>query len=196
MEPKEKKRKKKHDPPREHDGEDVPSNETTHVAPEQPQEAFKAKTSSEGHKRSENSGDDSQTKIQPPTNGVSETSGNKKVKKRRKEKGEKPRLMQGDVSKETITPPEPVPPSVDDSTKDEKKGKKRKHKEKREEDVEANHGGTAATKLEPLASQTDDAKGEKKKRKSKDEKAAGEKRKHEDTVANDVERKRRKRKEE
>ena len=188
MEPKEKKKRKKYDAPGEHDRKDLRPNETTHVAPEQPQEASKEKASSEGHKRSEKSGDNSQS--QPPTDGISETSGNKKVKKRRKEKGVESRLTQGDVSKETITPPEPVPPSVDDGTKDEKKVKKRKHKEKRE-DAEANHGGTAATK-ERLVSQTDDGKGDRKKRKAKDEKATGEKRKHED-IANDVERKRRKR---
>lgn len=144
---------------------------------------------------SEKSGDDSQSKPQPPTDGIPETSGDKKIKKRRKEKGEKSRLNQGDVSKETITPPEPAVSSVDDSAKDEKRVKKRKHKEKREDDVEANHGGTAeaVTKPEPLASQTDDAKGERKKKKNKEEKASGEKRKQEDTAANDVERKRRKR---
>jgi len=187
MEPKEKKRKKKPDPTREHDGKDAPPDETTHVASDQT-EASKVKGSS----------DDSQSKPQPPTGGIPETSGDKKIKKRRKEKGEKSRLNQGDVSKETIMPQEPVASYVDDSAKDEKRVKKRKHKEKREDDVEANHGGTAeaATKPEPLASQTDDAKGERKKKKSKEEKASGEKRKHEDTVANDVERKRRKRKQE
>jgi len=157
-----------------HDGKDAPPDETTH-------------------------GDNSQSKTQSPTDGISETSGDKKVKKRRKEKGEKSRLKQGDVSKETITLQEPVPPPVGDTTKDEKRVKKRKHKEKREEAAETNHGGTAVeavTKLEPLASRPDDAKGERNERKGKDEKATGEKRKHEDSVANGVERKRRKRKEE
>jgi len=187
MEPKEKKRKKKHDPPREHDGKDAPPHGTTHVAPEQSQKEASKVKGSEGHKRS------GKSNTQPPTEGIPETLGDKKVK-RKKEKGEKVRLKQGDFSKETITPPEPIAPSVDDITKDEKKSKKRKHKEKREEDAEANHGGTAgvAAKLEPLTSQTDDAKGERKKKKGK---ATGEKRKHEETVANDVERKR-KRKEE
>jgi hypothetical protein len=188
MEPKEKKRKKIHDPPREHDGKDAPPDETTRVTHEQPQkEASKVNGSSEGFKSSENG---SQSKTQPPTEGLPETSGDKKVK-RKKEKREKARLTQGDVSKETITPPEPTAPSVDDNIKDDKKSKKRKHKEKREEVAEANHGGTAgeaATKLELLASQTDDAKGERKKKKSKEEKATGEKR--EETVVNDVGKKR------
>jgi hypothetical protein len=187
MEPKEKKRKKKHDPLREHAGKGVSSDETTHVAPEQPQkQASKVKGSSEGHKNSEKSGGDSQSRTQPPTEETPGTSGDKKVK-RKKEKGEKARLKQGDVSKETITPPELVASSVGDSTKEEKRAKKRKHKETREDDTEANHGGTAkeaATKLEPLASQTDDAKGERKNKKGK------EKRKHEETVAGDVRKKR------
>jgi len=176
-EPKEKKRKKKHDAPREHDGKDhpPPRDETNH-------EASKVKGSSEGHKRSETSGDDTQSKTRFATEGIPETSGDKKVKKRKKEeKGEKARLKQGDVSKETNTPPEPVAPS-DDGTKDEKKAKKRKHKEKKEEDTETNHGSPAretATRLEPLASQTDDANVEKKKKRGKEEKAAGKKRKHE-----------------
>ena len=75
---------------------------------------------------------------------------------------------------------------MDVGTKDEKKVKKRKHKEKKEEDTETNHGSLAretATRLEPLASQTDDAKG-------KEEKAAGKKRKHKDSLANNVEKKR------
>jgi hypothetical protein len=152
------------------------------------------KGSSEGHKRRETSGDDTQSKTQFATEGIPETSADKKVKKRRKEeKGEKARLKQGDVSKETNTPPEPVAPSVDEGTNDEKKVKKRKRKEKKEEDTETNHGSLAreaATRLEPLASQTDDAKGEKK---GKEEKAAGKKRKHEDSVANDVEKKRKQR---
>jgi len=190
MEPKEKKRKKKHDLPREYNGKDAPPGETTDVAPEQPQkEASRVNGSPEGHKRSENSGDESQSKTQPPIEGIPETLADKKVRKRKKEKGEKTRLKQGDVSKETITPPEPVAASVDDSTKDEKKVKKRKHKEKKEEGAEADHDSTAATKLEPSASQMDDAKGERK-RKGKEEKATGEKRKHEDTVANDVEKRR------
>ena len=157
------------------------------------------KGSSEGHKRRETSGDDIQSKTQFATEGIPETSGDKKVKKRRKEKGENARLEQGDVSKETNTPPEPVAPSVDDGTKDEKKVKKRKHKEKKEEDTETNHGSLAretATKQEPLASQTDDAKVEKKKKKGKEEKAAGKKRKHEDSVTNDVKKKRKQREEE
>jgi hypothetical protein len=152
------------------------------------------KGSSEGHKRRETSGHDTQSKTQFTTEGIPESSADKKVKKRRKEeKGEKARLKQGDVSKETNTPPEPVAPSVDEGTKDEKKVKKRKRKEKKEEDTETNHGSLAreaATRLEPLASQTDDAKGEKK---GKEEKAAGKKRKHEDSVANDVEKKRKQR---
>jgi hypothetical protein len=144
------------------------------------------KGSSEGHKRSETSGVDTQSKTQFATEGISETSGDK-VKKRKKEgKGEKARLTQGDVSKETNTSPKPVAPSVDDGTKDEKKVKKRKHKEKKEEDMETNHG-SLATRLEPLAAQTDDAKGEKK---GKEEKAAGKKRKHEGSAANDVEKRR------
>ena len=113
--------------------------------------------SREGHKRSETSGDDTQSKTQFATEGISETSGDKKVKKRKKEeKGEKARLKQADVSKETNTPPEPVAPSVEDGTKDEKKAKKRKHKEKKEEGMETNHGNLApevVTRLEPLASQ-------------------------------------------
>ena len=158
------------------------------------------KESSEGHKRSEASGGDTQSKTQFATEGIPETSGDKKVKKRKKdEKGEKARLKQGDVSKETNTPPEPVAPSVDDGTKEEKKVKKRKHKEKNEEDTETNHGSLAretATTLEPLPSQTDDAKVEKKKKKGKEDKAAGKKRKHEDSVANDVEKKRKQREQE
>jgi hypothetical protein len=192
MEPKEKKRKKKHDSPREHDGKDAPPDETKHFASEQPQkEASKVKGSSEGHKRNEKSGDDIRSNTQPATEGISKTSGDKKVRKRKKEdQGEKALLKQGDASKETNTPPEPVAHSVDDGTKDEEKIKKRKHKKKREgeEDAGANHGSTiaeAATMLELLASQTDDYKKDKKK-KGKEEKAAGEKRKHEDSVANDV----------
>jgi len=181
-EPKEKKRKTKHDAPREHDGKDAPPprDETNH-------EASEVKRSSEEHKSSKTSGDDTQSKTQFATEGIPETSGDKKVKKRKKEeKGEKARLKQGDLSKETNTPPEPVAPSVDDGTKDEKKVKKRKHKEKKEEDTETNHGSRATTRLEPLASPTDDPKGEKK---GKEEKAAGKKRKH-DSVANDIEKKR------
>ena len=80
------------------------------------------KGSSEGHKRNEKSGDNIQSNTQPATEGISETSGDKKVRKRKKEdQGEKARLKQGDVSKDTNTPPEPVAPSVDDGTKDEEK---------------------------------------------------------------------------
>ena len=112
------------------------------------------------------------------------------MKKRKKEeKGEKARLKQGDVSKETNTPPEPVVPSVDDGTKDEKKVKKRKHKAKKEGVTETNHG-SLATRLEPLAAQTDDAKGENKKKKGKEERAAGKKRKREGSAANEVEKRR------
>jgi hypothetical protein len=154
------------------------------------------KGSSEGHKRSETNGDDTQSKTQFATEGIPETSGDKVKKRKKEEKGEKARLKQGDVSNEINTPPEPVAPSVVDRTKDEKKVKKRKHKEKKE-DTETNHGSLAretATRLEPLASQTDDAKGEKKKKKKgKEEKAAGTKRKYEDSVANDVKKKRKQR---
>ena len=184
MEPKERKRKKKHDSPREHNGKHAPPDETTDVAPEHPQkEASRVNGSPEGHRRSENSGDDPRSKTQPPTEGIPEILADKKVGKRKKEKKEKARLKQGDVS----TPPEPLSASVD-----EKKVKKRKHKEKKEENEEANHDGMAATKLEPLTSQMDDTNGQRKKRKDKEEKASGEKRKHEDAVANDVEKKRRK----
>ncbi|KAH9985339.1 hypothetical protein BJV77DRAFT_1032595 [Russula vinacea] len=142
---------------------DLIRDETTDVAPEHPQkEASRVNGSPEGHKRSENSGDDPRSKTQPPTEGSAE-------------------------ARDVSTPPEPLSASVD-----EKKIKKRKHKEKKEEDEETNHDGTAATKLEPLTSQMDDAKGQRKKRKDKEEKASGEKRKHEDAVANDVEKKRRK----
>ncbi len=158
------------------------------------------KGSSEGHKRNEKSGDNIQSNTQPATEGISETSGDKKVRKRKKEdQGEKARLKQGDVSKDTNTPPEPVAPSVDDGTKDEEKIKKRKHRKKRgEEDAEANHGSTtteAVTMLDPLASQTDGYKKERK-RKGKEEEATGKKRKPEDSVANDVGQKRKKREEE
>lgn len=147
------------------------------------------KGSSEEHKRRETSGDDIQPKAQLAIEGIPDTSGDK-VKKRKKEgKGEKARLKQGDVSKETNTPPEAVTPSVDDGTKDEKKAKKRKHKEKKEEDTEANQGGQA-TRLEPLVAQTDDAKGEKKKKKGKEEKVTRKKRKHEGSAANEVEKRR------
>jgi hypothetical protein len=194
MEPKERKGKKKHDPPREHNGKDAPPDETTDLAPEQPRkEASRVNGSPKGHKRSENSGDDPQSETQPPTEGIPETLTDKKAGKRKKEKGERTRLKQAaDVS---IAPLEPLAASVDGSSKDEKKVKKRKKHEKKEEDAEANHdgtGGDAATKLEPLAPRMDDAKVERKKRKGKEEKATGEKRKHEDAVANDVEKKRRK----
>ncbi|KAI0280975.1 hypothetical protein BGY98DRAFT_960295 [Russula aff. rugulosa BPL654] len=128
--------------------------------------------------RRETSGDDTQSKTQSVTE-------DKKVKKRKKEeKGEKARLKQGDVSKETNTPPEPVVPSVDDGTKGDKK---RKHKEKKEGSTETNHD-SLATRLGPLAAQTDDAKGENKKKKGKEDKAAGKKRKHEGSAANEVKR--------
>jgi hypothetical protein len=146
------------------------------------------KGSSEGHKKRGTSGGDNQPKTQFATEGIPETSGDK-VKRKKEGKGEKARLKQGDVSKETNTPPEPVAPSVDDGTKDERKVKKRKHKEKKEENTETNHGSLAA-RLEPLAAQTDDAKAEKKKRKGKEDKAAGKKRKHEGSAANDVEKRR------
>lgn len=155
------------------------------------------KGSSEGHKRSETSGDDTQSKTQFATEGIAETSGDKKVKKRKKEeKGEKARLKNGDVSKEINTPPEPVALSVDDGTRDEKKVKKRKQKQKqrKEEGTETNHGSPARETA--TASQTDDAKVEKKKKKKgKEEKAAGKKRKHEDSVTNDVKKKRKQREE-
>lgn len=183
-EPKEKKKgKKKHDAPREHDGEATPPrDETNHEAP-------KVKRSTEGHKRSGTRGDDTQLKTQFATDGIPETSGEKVKKRKKEEKGEKARLKQGDVSKETK---EPVAASVDDGTKDEKKVKKRKHKEKKEDDAETNHGSMARTP-ESSASQTDGAKGEKTKKKGKGEKADGKKRKqHEDSVSGDVEQKRKK----
>jgi hypothetical protein len=153
------------------------------------------KGSSEGHKRSKTSGDDTQSKTEFATEGIPETSGDKKVRERKKEeKAEKARLKQGDAFKETNTPPEPVAPSVDSGTKDEKKVKKRKRKEMKEDKV-TNHS-SLATRLEPLASQTDDAKAEKKKKKGKEDKVAGKKRKHEDSVANDVEKKRKQREQE
>jgi len=178
------KRKKKHDPLREHD---APPDETNHVASEPPQkDASKAKGSSEGHKKNKKSGHNTPSKTQSATEGILETSGDKRVKKKKKEdKGEKARLKQGDVSKETNTPPELVAPSVDDRSKNEKKV----------DEVEANHDSTtreAAPTLEPLASQTDDAKGEKRKKKGKEEKAAVKKRKHEDAMSNDVEQRRKK----
>jgi len=184
-EPKEKKKKgkKKHDAPREHDGEATPPrDETNHEAP-------KVKRPFEGHKRSGTRGDDTQLRTQYATDGIPETSGETVKKRKKEEKGEKARLKQGDVSKETK---EPVAASVDDGTKDEKKVKKRKHKEKKEDDAETNHGSTART-LKPLASQTDDAKGENNKKKGKGEKADGKKRKqHEDSIVGDVEQKRKK----
>lgn len=139
------------------------------------------KGSPEGQKRSETSGDDTQSKPQFATGGVPETS-EKKVKKGKKEEKERSRLKQGDVSKETNTPPQPVAPSVDDDTKDEKKVRKRKRKEKKEEDTETKHcspAGEAVTRLESTVAEANESKGEKKKKKGKEEKVAGKKRKHE-----------------
>ena len=85
--------------------------------------------SSEKRKRGEKSGDESQSKTQPPTDGIPRNSEDKKVKKRKKEKREEARSKEGNVDEENIGPLEAVARHGDDNAEDEKRGKKRKHKE-------------------------------------------------------------------
>lgn len=154
-EPKEKKRKRKHDHiPREHNGKDV--------AAEEP--PAKVDGPSEKRRGVETDGDDSLSKTQPLTEGNPQNSMDKKVKKRKKEKREEAQSKQENID-EHIAPPEPVAPHAGDNSKDEKRAKKRKRKEKREEDAQAKEGDTEP---EPLTLQTDDAKRKRKKRKEKE----------------------------
>jgi len=101
--------------------------------------------SSEKCKGGEKSGDESQSKTQPPTDGIPRNSEDKKVKKRKKEKREEARSKEGNADEENIGPPEAVAPHG---------GKKRKHKE----DVQANQGE---------GKEVDQTSGEKRKRKKK-----------------------------
>ncbi|KAI0001273.1 hypothetical protein BJV74DRAFT_89646 [Russula compacta] len=195
-----KKRETKHDPTgrQQHVGKDAAADEPISLA-----------GSSEKHKKDEKSGGNSQSKAQPPTEGILEKSGDKKVKKRKREKRDV-QPKQGDLTEEAVARPEPVITHADNDSKDDKKSKKRKRKEKR--NAQVNEGSTVveevATQPEPLASQTDDAKGKKKTKKSKEEKAGlegrlvttvdvitqdqatGDKRKDEGSVGNDSEKKR------
>jgi len=177
-EPKEKKRKRKRDPPREHDAKDTATDE----------QAPNADRSSEKYKGGEESRDHSQSKTQPPTEDVPQNAGDKKVKKKEKEKREETQPKQGDTNEENIAPPEPVAPSADDNSKDEKISKKRKHKKEEE----------ATAEPEPL--QTGGAEKKKKKKKDKSgvdvigaDHAIGDKRKREGSAMNDGEKRKKKR---
>jgi len=119
-EPKVKKSKKKHDPPREQTEKDAAADEATNsVIEPSEKEPSNVKRSSEKQKPSERSGEHDVS--QSSTEGV-------KVKKKKREKREEVQLKQGE---------QPMATNADDGKK-----RKRKHEEKRE----GNEGDTAAKK--------------------------------------------------
>jgi len=169
-EPKEKKRKKKHDPPRTQNGKEATADETTDVAPEPLPK--------------------SPSKVQVPDDGIPEQSGEKKRKKNKKEKRE-------DAQQETVASHVDDGTKDEKKAKKRKHKEKREKDAQADQDSAAKEG---ATELEPVALQTDDTKGKKNKKGKEEkagvevavatDQATSENRKHEDLVVNGGEEKR------
>ena len=154
-----------------HGQEDATADKTIDVASEQPQNPPSKVNSPQEDKGGNKSRDNSQPEAQTHTEGpVPEKSADeKKVKKRKKEKMGKDGLpKQSGATEETTAQRELLAPDAD-----EKNAKKRKHKEKQVDGAPPKQGDAtqeATAQLEPVAQQVEVK--EKRKKKSKEAKAS------------------------